>query len=163
MTAALGRAAALVALILAAGCANFSGISPGDSAPTVEARAGAPATVWKNADGSEVWEYPSGPSGVQTFMIDIGPDRTVRAVRQVLREEYFSKVVPGMSRDEVRRVLGRPKEVWYFPARDEEVWTWRYLEVNYRLFNVLFDRTSGTVRSTLRLDEVFLPAGRGRR
>ena len=162
MIAALGRAGALLALILAAGCANFSAISPGDSAPTVEARVGAPGSVWKNADGSEVWEYPSGPSGVQTFMIDIGPDRTVRAVRQVLREEYFSKVVPGMSRDEVRRMLGRPKEVWYFPARDEEVWTWRYLEVNYRLFNVLFDHTSGAVRSTLRLDEVFLPAGRGR-
>jgi hypothetical protein len=163
MTVALHRAAALLVLILAAGCANFSAISPGDSAPTVEARVGAPGTVWKNADGSEVWEYPLGPSGVQTFMIDIGPDRTVRAVRQVLREEYFSKVVPGMSRDEVRRLLGRPKEVWYFPARDEEVWTWRYLEVNYRLFNALFDRTSGTVRSTLRLDEVFLPVGRGRR
>ena len=163
MTVALHRAAALLVLILAAGCANFSAISPGDSAPTVEARVGAPGTVWKNADGSEVWEYPLGPSGVQTFMIDIGPDRTVRAVRQVLREEYFSKVVPGMSRDEVRRLLGRPKEVWYFPARDEEVWTWRYLEVNYRLFNVLFDRTSGMVRSTLRLDEVFLPVGRGRR
>jgi hypothetical protein len=131
MIAALGRAAALLALILAAGCANFSAISPGDSAPPVEARVGAPGRVWKNADGSEVWEYPLGPSGVQTFMIDIGPDRTVRAVRQVLREEYFSKVVPGMSRDEVRRLLGRPKEVWYFPARDEEVWTWRYLEVNY--------------------------------
>ena len=164
MTAALRRAAALLALILAAGCANFSAISPGDPAPTVEARVGAPGSVWKNADGSEVWEYPSGPSGVQTFMIDIGPDRTVRAVRQVLREEYFSKVVPGMSRDEVRRVLGRPKEVWYFPARDEEVWTWRYLEVNYRFFNVLFDRTGGTVRTTLRLDEVFLPGGgRGKR
>ena len=164
MTVALHRAAALLVLILAAGCANFSAISPGDSAPAVEARVGPPGSVWKNADGSEVWEYPSGPSGVQTFMIDIGPDRTVRAVRQVLREEYFSKVVPGMSRDEVRRVLGRPKEVWYFPARDEEVWTWRYLEVNYRFFNVLFDRTSGTVRTTLRLDEVFLPGGgRGRR
>ena len=162
MIAGLHRAAALLALILAAGCANFSAISPGDSAQTVETRVGAPGAVWKNADGSEVWEYPLGPAGVQTFMIDVGPDRTVRAVRQVLKEEYFSKVVAGMSRDEVRRLLGRPKEVWYFPARDEEVWTWRYLEVNYRLFNVLFDHTSGAVRSTLRLDEVFLPAGRGR-
>jgi hypothetical protein len=164
MIAGFHRAAALIALaFVAAGCANFSALSPGDSALTVEARVGAPGTVWKNADGSEVWEYPLGPSGVQTFMIDVGADRTVQAVRQVLREEYFSKVVPGMSRDEVRRLLGRPKEVWYFPGRDEEVLTWRYLEVNYRFFNVLFDRTSGTVRSTLRLDEVFLPGGRGRR
>ena len=165
MIAALHRAAALIALsLLAAGCANFSAISPGESALTVEARVGPPGTVWKNADGSEAWEYPMGPTGVQTFMIDIGPDRAVRAVRQVLTEEYFAKVVAGMSREDVRRLLGRPKEVWYFPARDEEVWTWRYLEVNYRFFNVLFDRASGTVRTTLRLDEVFLPdGGRGKR
>jgi len=164
MIAAPRRAALIALAFLAAGCANFYAISPGDSAPTVEARVGAPGTVWENADGSEVWEYPTSPSGVQTFMIDIGPDQAVQAVRQVLREEYFSKVVAGMSRDEVRRLLGRPKEVWYFPARDEEAWTWRYLEVNYRFFNVLFDHTSGTVRSTLRLDEVFLPGGgRGRR
>jgi hypothetical protein len=31
---------------------------------------------------------------------------------------------------------------------------WRYLEINYRFFNVLFDRASGTVRTTLRLDEI---------
>ncbi|TMH74726.1 MAG: hypothetical protein E6H51_08990 [Betaproteobacteria bacterium] len=163
MIAALHRAALIALALLAAGCANFYAISPGDSAQDVEARVGAPGTVWENADGSEAWEYPMGPSGVQTFMIDIGPDRAVRAVRQVLREEYFSKVVAGMPREDVRRLLGRPKEVWYFPARDEETWTWRYLEVNYRFFNVLFDRTSGTVRTTLRLDEVFLPGGRGKR
>jgi hypothetical protein len=163
MTAALHRTAALLALVvLPAACANFSAVSPGDSTQDVEARVGPPGSVWKNADGSEVWEYPMGPSGVQTFMIDIGTDQAVQAVHQVLREEYFAKVVAGMSRDEVHRLLGRPKEVWYFPARDEEVWVWRYLEVNYRFFNVLFDRTGGTVRTTLRLDEVFLPGGRGK-
>jgi hypothetical protein len=162
MTAALHRAAALLVLILAAGCANFSAISPGDSAQTVEARVGAPGAVWKNADGSEVWEYPLGPYGVQTFMITIGPDHSVREVQQVLREEHFSKVHAGMSRDEVRRLLGKPRDIWYFPARDEEVWFWRYYEVNYRFFNVLFDRTRGTVRATLRLDEILFMDGRGR-
>ena len=162
MTAALGRAAALLALILAAGCANFSAISPGDSAPTVEARVGAPGSVWKNADGSEVWEYALGPYGVQTFMITIGPDQAVREVQQVLREEYFSRVNAGMSREEVRRLLGKPRDIWYFPARDEEVWFWRYLEVNYKFFNVLFDHSEGTVRTTLRLDEILFMDGHGR-
>src|SRR5437660_10270921 len=153
------RALPLLIPALAAGCAGFSAINPGASAPQVETLVGPPASVWKNADGSEVWEYPMGPTGVQTFMVDIGPDRAVRAVRQVLTEEYFAKVVAGMSREDVRRLLGRPKEVWYFPARDEEVWVWRYFEITYRFFNVLFDRTGGTVRTTLRLDEVFLPGG----
>src|SRR6266567_1879094 len=139
----------LLALVLSsAGCANLAAISPGDSAQAVEAFAGAPATVWKNADGSEVWEYPQ---GVQTFMITIDSDLAVREMQQVLSEEYFSKVHAGMSRDEVRRLLGRPKEIWYFSRRDEEAWVWRYIEVNYRFFNVLFDHTSGMVRTTLRL------------
>jgi len=124
---------------------------------------GPPGNVWKNADGSEVWEYPQGPLGVQTFMIAIDTDHSVREMHQVLSEEYFSKVRSGMTRDEVHRMLGRPREIWYFPPRDEEVWVWRYLEINYRFFNVLFDRTSGAVRTTLRLDEVFLPGGRGKR
>ncbi|HLQ01001.1 MAG TPA: hypothetical protein VK143_01740 [Burkholderiales bacterium] len=162
MTLSLRGTALLALASLVAGCANFTAISPGDSAHSVEARVGPPAAVWKNADGSEVWEYPQGPQGVQTFMITIDADQSVTEMHQVLSEEYFSKVHAEMSRDEVRRLLGRPKEVWYFPPRDEEVWVWRYLEVNYRFFNVLFDHTSGMVRTTLRLDEVFLPGGRGR-
>jgi hypothetical protein len=162
MIAALHRAALLALAVVPAACANFSAISPGDSAPTVEARVGAPGSVWKSTDGSEVWEYALGPYGVQTFMITIGPDQTVREVQQVLREEYFSRVHTGMSRDEVRRLLGKPRDIWYFPARDEEVWFWRYFEVNYRFFNVLFDRTAGAVRTTLRLDEILFLDGRGR-
>ena len=164
MIAALHRAAALLALaVLPAACANFSAVSPGDPAQDVEARVGAPGTVWKNADGSEVWEYPQGFYAVQTFMVAFDPNHAVREVHQVLNEAYFSRIQPGMSREDVRRLIGKPREIWYFPARDEETWTWRYYDINYRLFNVLFDRSDGTVRTTLRLDEIlFLDGGRGR-
>lgn len=94
-------------------------------------------------------------------MIDIDPDRAVHGVHQVLSEEYFSKVLPGMTREEVRRLLGRPKEIWLFPAREEETWSWRYQELRSMFFNVLFDGPSGTVRTTQRLDEVL--GGRGKR
>lgn len=152
---------ALVLALCIGGCANFSAISPGDSALRVASAVGEPATVWTHSDGSEVWEYPQGPLGVQTFMIEFGPDQAVHSVHQVLSDEYFSRVNAGMSREDVRRLLGRPKEVWYFPDRDEESWTWRYLDVRYRNFHVLFDATSGRVRYTLRLDEVLVPGGRG--
>jgi len=160
----LSRAAAVLAAALLPGCANFSAISPGDPAQHVADRVGAPGNVWKSPDGAEVWEYPAGYYGVQTFMIAIGSDRNVREVRQVLSEEFFAKVHAGMSRDEVHRLLGNPREIWYFPPRDEESWTWRYQEINYRLFSVLFDRTRGTVRTVLRLDELPTPdPGDGRR
>src|SRR5205814_7434183 len=139
MIAALHRAALLALALLAAGCANFSAISPGDSALTVEARVGAPSTVWKNADGSELWEYPQGSYAVQTFMVAFDPDHAVREIHQVLNEAYFSRLQPGMSREDVRRLIGKPRATWYSPARDEDTWTWRYYDATSRFFNALFD------------------------
>jgi outer membrane protein assembly factor BamE (lipoprotein component of BamABCDE complex) len=151
--------AALSLLLLAlaasvAGCANFAAVSSGMPAQQVQAKLGAPETVRKNADGSEVWEYPGGPLGRQTYMVTVGSDRAVRETHQVLSEEYFSKVQAGMSRDEVRQLLGKPGEIMVFRARDEEVWSWRYQQQNPMFFNVLFDRSAGTVRTTQRLEEI---------
>jgi len=137
-----------------AGCANFAAISSGMPAQQVQAKLGAPETVRKNADGSEVWEYPEGPLGRQTYMVTLGSDHAVRETHQVLSEEYFSKVQAGMSRDEVRQLLGKPGEIMVFRARDEEVWSWRYQQQNPMFFNVLFDRSAGTVRTTQRLEEI---------
>jgi hypothetical protein len=148
------RAALLVSACLAGGCANFAAIGPGDSAQAVAKQVGAPTGVWKNPDGSELWEYAQGPYGRQTYMVALGSDHAVRAVHQVLSEEYFSRVRSGMSRDEVRQLLGRPGEIAVFPLRGDEVWSWRYQQENPMLFHVLFDRGSGTVRSTQRLDEI---------
>jgi len=147
---ALPSVALAVSLV---GCAAFSPVKNGMDEMQVEARMGKPDTVRKNSDGSETWEYPTGPLGRQTHMITVGSDHSVKDVRQVLSEEYFSKVVPGMSREEVRRLLGRPAETSVFPRRDEEVWTWRYAEPGPMLFHAVFDRSAGTVRTSLHEDE----------
>ena len=124
-------------------------------AQQVRERVGAPADVWKSSEGGETWEYPLGPSGRQTYMVDLGPERSVLAVRQVLSDESFSRVQPGMSREEVRRLLGRPAQVASFPRKNEEVWTWRYLaNATPMLFHVGFDTGSGTVRTMQSLEEI---------
>ena len=144
----------LVAALLAAGCASFESLKPGMPAQQVRDRVGAPAEVWKS-DGGETWEYPLGPSGRQTYMVDLGPDRSVLAVRQVLSDESFSRVKPGMSREEVRRLLGRPAQVASLPRKNKEVWTWRYLaNATPMLFHVGFDSSSGTVRTIQSLEEI---------
>jgi len=73
-------------------------------------------------------EYPRGPFGVETYMVALGPDHAVREVRQVLSDEYISKLHVGMSRDEVRRLLGRPRDIGFSEPNDEEIWSWRYRE-----------------------------------
>jgi hypothetical protein len=136
------------------GCAAISPVKNGMDEMQVQARMGTPETVRKGADGSQIWEYPGGPLGRQTYMVALGADHSVKEVRQVMSEEYFAKVTSGMSRDEVRQILGRPGEISHFPARNEEVWSWRYLEQNPMYFNVLFDRSTGVVTATQRLEEI---------
>jgi outer membrane protein assembly factor BamE (lipoprotein component of BamABCDE complex) len=143
--------AALAAAV--SGC-SLTPVKTGMDEMQVEARMGKPETVRKNTDGSQTWEYPSGPLGRQTYMVTVGSDHSVKEVHQVMSDEYFSQVKQGMSRDEVRQILGRPGEVWTFGARDEEVWSWRYYQGNPMFFNVMFDRSAGTVRATQRLEEI---------
>lgn len=149
----------LLALSFAAFAVSLSGcaVSPvtsGMDEMQVRSRLGKPETVRKNSDGSETWEYPGGPLGRQTYMVTLGPDHAVKNVRQVLSDDYFSQVKTGMSRDDVRRLLGKPGEISMFPARGEEVWSWRYQQGNAMFFNVMFDRGAGTVRTTQRLEEI---------
>src|SRR5437773_1410061 len=101
------------------GCANFAAVTRGMPARQVETLVGAPAGVSKNADGSEVWEYPRGPLGVETYLVTLGSDRAVQEVRQVLSDETISDLHVGMSRDEVRRLLGRPRDIGFSSLDDE--------------------------------------------
>ena len=142
----------LIPAFFAAGCASFSAINPGTSARQVETLVGAPANVWKNADGSEVWEYPRGPLGVETYMVTLGSDRVVREVRQVLSDETISKLHVGMSRDEVRRLLGRPRDIGFSDLNDEEIWSWRYREWGVRNMELYaqFDRPTGVLKKITR-------------
>jgi SmpA/OmlA family protein len=152
MKSASVGAVLLLALLLAAGCASFPSLSPGTPAPEVESRAGAPAGVWKNPDGSEVWEYPQGPLGTATYMVSFGPDRAVREVRQVLNDETISRLRVGMSRDEVRRLVGKPGSIAFSDRTDEEIWSWLYREWRVRKMelHVQFDRPTGTVKGITR-------------
>jgi hypothetical protein len=142
----------LLPILFAAGCASFSAITPGASGQQVEKLVGAPASVWKNADGSEVWEYPQGPLGVETYMVTLGPDHAVREVKQVLSDETISKLHVGMSRDEVRRLLGRPRDIGFSSLNDEEIWSWRYREWGVRNMElyVQLDRSTGALKKVTR-------------
>jgi len=107
---------------------------------------GQPDTVRDEADGTRTLEYPKGPEGTRTWMFTIDGSGKLRDYMQVLTEENFARIAPGMSKEEVRRMLGRPRTIVPFPRKSEEVWDWRYLSgTSARLFNVHFDMTSGKV------------------
>ena len=120
-------AIAAIATILP-GCdsAVLQDIKPGvTTAVEVRARMGDPGYEFRNEDGGVTWEYTRQPSGVHCYMITFGSDQIVRSVDQVLTEANYAKVQPGMTRDQVRRLLGQPARVENFNNLREEVWEWR--------------------------------------
>lgn len=101
-------------------------LEPGVStAAEVREHFGPPHMEWNNDDGSLTWEYSRQPQGIECFMITIGPDQILRSIEQVLQEEYFARIRPGMSGDEVRRVLGKPARSQFFRLKNETIWEWR--------------------------------------
>jgi hypothetical protein len=147
-------AAALGLAALVAGCdLGIHDLKPGlSTAQEVRSVLGEPSFEWREADGSVVWEFAEWRAGLVTYMAEIGPDGVLKALRQVRADEYFAQVRPGMTHAEVRRLIGKPGEQMSFPARSEEVWTWRYGPVmpeGIDEFNVHFD-LSGRVVTTSR-------------
>ena len=145
----------LSAALLVSACASYGGSSlkPGvSSVAEVEATMGVPAKRWQNPDGSQQLAYPRGPAGFNNFMVAIAADGRLRSIENVLDMKHFALIERGMSEEQVLRILGPAGcGTSYFPARDERVWVWRYLE-NSRVnahFMVLFDGKTSTVRSTM--------------
>ena len=147
-----------IALLLTAAlsaCAAYSGtgLRPGEARlADVQNVMGEPALRWQDADGSVQLAYPRGPAGFHTFMVNLGPDGRLQSVVNVLNQTGFARISPGMTKEQVLRVLGPPDygRSVYFKARDELVWDWRICAdtLNAARFFVLFDGTAGTVRST---------------
>jgi SmpA / OmlA family len=119
----------------------------------VRARFGEPTAVYPEADGARTFEYPRQPAGHRNYMITIGADGRMSALRQVLKPEEFAKVRVGLDQAQVRRLLGRPAATQAYPLKQQEAWDWRYLEgTDSRLFTVTFDAQGQVVETGSRAD-----------
>lgn len=141
-------------LLTLSGCDYFAlqEIRPGvTTAAEVRTRMGLPSGEFSNPDGSIVYEYSRQPNGTECHMITIGPDQIVRQVDQVLTEANMAKIQPGMERDAVRRLLGKPGSVQTFEMKQEEVWDWRVKgdqPMDEWHFHVHFNSSTGLVAGT---------------
>jgi len=126
---------------------------PGESdSAAVRALLGEPHAVHQGDAGARMFEYPLGPAGTETWMVEIGPDDRYRGMRNVLVDASFARLEPGDSIDDVRRRLGRPGGSADFPRRGERILSWKYRADDGRLehFNAHFDgqgRLTGVSRT----------------
>lgn len=141
----------IAALLPACDGINLPKLKPGvTTAQEVRRIMGPPTMEWSDADGTRTWEYARTPGGIVNYMIDFGADQVLREVRQVLTDENFARVSPGMSRDEIRRLLGQPANEMAFPLKKEIVWDWKIIGVanTPAYFNVHFNEDGRVLRTS---------------
>ena len=80
-------------------------------------------------------------------MVFDGSDRVTR-VEQLLTDRSFNALQAGTAtRADATARLGRPGQVTTYPARGEEVWTYRYMSgTTYMLGDVYFNAADGVVK-----------------
>lgn len=128
----------------------------------VRARFGEPGNIWSAADlagipfpgaaaqpGARTFEYNRQPQGQVNYMITIGPDGRMSALRQVLTAQNFALVLPGMPMEQVRKMLGKPMKTTPMALQRETHFEWRYSDGpnTPRIFRVEFDRDLKVLRT----------------
>jgi hypothetical protein len=136
-------------LAFTTGCAALSTPppAPGEPVAAVTAKKGRPTNIYQVADGS-ILEYASGPFGQETYMARIGADGLLRSWQQVLNDQTFASIKPGVAtKEEVLHTVGRPAETAYLPLSKLEVWSYRYKQSGVwdSMMHVHFDQ-AGIVR-----------------
>ena len=145
--------AAIAAALLLAGCdpQRISELEEGVATEAdVRARFGQPEQVWDGPGGARVFEYNRQPAGQKNYMITIGPEGRMSALRQVLNPDNFARVQPGMMMEEVRRMLGKPAKAITYSLKNETAWDWRYLQPpnTPMVFTVWFNPDMRVLRTT---------------
>lgn len=125
----------------------------------VRARFGEPETIWPESDGGRTLEYNRQPAGRRNYMITIGPDGKMTALRQVLAPHNFERVRPGMEEEAVRRLLGKPAKRTPYALKQETDWDWNWIDPPSRemVFTATFG-PDGRVKRTGSVEK--LPDGR---
>jgi hypothetical protein len=142
-----GAAAALLALVCAAGAAGCANWPPGAvplGTPIAQVRGAGlpPSGEYTLSDGGTRLEYDQ---GAQTYMLDFNAAGVLVASKQVLTQDEFAEIVPGMSGTTVRIRLGHPASTMSIPRQDLQVWNYRFWVSQCELFQVSVNQTSGKV------------------
>ena len=142
----------LVALLTLAGCdrQNIAELEEGVATEAdVRSRFGTPEAVWDAPGGGRIFEYNRQPAGQKNYMITIGADGRMSALRQVLTPENFARITPGMAMEDVRKLLGKPAKVTPYALKRETEWDWRWLQPpnTPMLFTVVMNDDQRVVRT----------------
>ena len=132
-------------LATAAGCASYSGSGLPAGAPEAQVLSvmGPPALEMRDPDGTRHLYYPRGPLGNHTYVADIRANGTMDGeMYNVLSDGTFNGIRPGMTEEQVLRMIGPPREKGYFSNLAQTAWDWKFQDSwGYEaIFSVMFDK-----------------------
>ena len=109
----------------------------------VKMKFGEPEKIWEGENGAKIFEYNRQPAGAINYMITIGTDGKMSALRQVLTPQNFAKVTPGMMMEDVRKMLGKPMKITPYELKMQWHYDWRYMDgpnvTDTKIFTVIFN------------------------
>ncbi|RZL37749.1 MAG: hypothetical protein EOP35_07710 [Rubrivivax sp.] len=118
----------LSAALLVSGCATpdrDARLQPGSSrGEDVIALYGQPTRTWPEADGGRTLEYSGQPMGTHCYMVRLAPDGRLASVEDALSAAGQARIQPGMTPEQVSRLLGTERTRVFFPLSGEDVWDW---------------------------------------
>lgn len=142
----------LIAAVVLASCASVSPgeLKPGASADEIRTQMGAPRATYALPGGGQRLEFRG--SGPRTYMVDVDAAGRLVAVVQVLNEDNFRNIVPGMTSEQVLMTLGRPDQTEPAGRMGGRFWFWHYQNIQCLWFQLHISadgRTTGAGAPTM--------------
>lgn len=85
---------------------------------------GQPSRIWPEADGGRTLEYSTQPMGRHVYMVRLSADGRLVGVEDGLSPAGRARIQPGMTPEQVSRLLGRERTRVFFRNSGEDVWDW---------------------------------------
>jgi hypothetical protein len=139
VSAALKTVALITSLTLA-GCAGYApsnefiGLSKNQTLSLL----GNPTPMPANIDSARRLDFPRGPVGKHTYSVYFDEQGKVTGYHQLLTDENFAKIVPGMDESEVTDLIGISKDRFGLGRERGYVWNYRYETPLCRWFQIEF-------------------------
>ncbi len=139
----------IAAVMLSACATSYSPSSEilGKAPSEVIAKLGPPLPAPESLDGVRRLDFPRGPFGRHTYFVHFSPDGRAERFEQVLKEENFARIKPGMDVEEVREVIGVARDTFLLARERGFVWNYRYITPLCQWFQIEFTKEA-KVRST---------------
>ena len=134
------KAILLTGALIIGGCAGYGPSKDfiGLTRSEIIERLGAPNPVPADLGSAARLDFPRGPYGKHTYAVYFDAQGIATSYRQLLTDEDFAKIVPGLDESEVVDLIGISKSRFGLARDRGYVWSYRYVTPLCQWFQVEF-------------------------